>query len=151
MGGQVYSLLGAQAKALKATVPVDMPHALIWVTAGEAVRRLDPTYVRTVDTLGTWNGRSSGGAGAAHPPEGTARRHVVAVPGRPRNARRGARGAPRQNQFATVASPPPPVNRYGQARVTAVSDLGKTALHGVALRERIRSCCAWSSAAAAWI
>jgi hypothetical protein len=27
---------------------------------GEAVRRLDPTYVRTVDTLGIWNGRSSG-------------------------------------------------------------------------------------------
>jgi hypothetical protein len=58
--GQVYTLLGAQAKALKVTVPVDMPHALIWVTAGEAVRRLDPTYVRTVDTLGIWNGRSSG-------------------------------------------------------------------------------------------
>jgi hypothetical protein len=57
---QVYSLLGAQAKAVKATVTVDMPHALIWVTAGEAIRRLDPTYVRTVDTLGIWNGRSSG-------------------------------------------------------------------------------------------
>ncbi|HEY6360920.1 MAG TPA: hypothetical protein VIX63_07430 [Vicinamibacterales bacterium] len=58
--GQVYTLLGAQAKAIKATVPDDMPHALIWETAGEAVRRLDPTYVRTVDTLGIWNGRSSG-------------------------------------------------------------------------------------------
>jgi hypothetical protein len=60
---QVYALLGAQAKALNVTVPVDMPHALIWVTAGEAVRRLDPTYVRTVDTLGIWNGRSSGAPG----------------------------------------------------------------------------------------
>lgn len=57
---QVYTLLGVQAKAIKATVPVDMPHALIWVTAGEAIRHLDPTYVRTVDTLGIWNGRSSG-------------------------------------------------------------------------------------------
>jgi hypothetical protein len=32
-----------------------MPHALIWVTAGEAVRRLDPTDVRTVDSSAcTW-------------------------------------------------------------------------------------------------
>jgi hypothetical protein len=37
--GQVYGLLGAQAKRSNATVPPDMPHALIWVTAGEAVRR----------------------------------------------------------------------------------------------------------------
>lgn len=58
--GQVYTLLGAHAKALKTTVPVDLPHALIWVTAGEAIRHLDPTYVRTVDTLGIWNRRSSG-------------------------------------------------------------------------------------------
>jgi hypothetical protein len=56
----VYRLLGAQARAGNASVPVDMPHALIWVTAGEAVRRLDPNYVRSVDTLGIWNGRSSG-------------------------------------------------------------------------------------------
>ena len=58
--GQVYTLLGAMAKPRKVTVPVDMPHALIWVTAGEAVRRVDPTHVRTVDTLGIWNGHSSG-------------------------------------------------------------------------------------------
>jgi hypothetical protein len=37
-----------------------MPHALIWVTAGEAVRRLDPAYVRTVDALGIWKLNSSG-------------------------------------------------------------------------------------------
>jgi hypothetical protein len=60
--GQMYALLGAQAKHVKATVPVDMPHALIWVTAGEAVRRLDPTYVRTVDAAGIWNRGSSGAA-----------------------------------------------------------------------------------------
>jgi hypothetical protein len=58
--GQMYTLLGAQAKAIKATVPVDLPHGLIWVTAGEAIRRLDSAYVRTVDALGIWNGRSSG-------------------------------------------------------------------------------------------
>jgi hypothetical protein len=48
---QMYGLLGAQAKASKATAPVDLPHALIWVTAGEAIRRLDPVYVPTVDAL----------------------------------------------------------------------------------------------------
>lgn len=58
--GQVYSLLSAQAKRLNATVPQDMPHALIWVTAGEAVRRLDPAYVPTVDALGIWKLNSSG-------------------------------------------------------------------------------------------
>lgn len=58
--GQVYSLLGAQAKAIKATVPPDLPHALIWVTAGEAIRRLDPAYVRTVDAVGIWKLNSSG-------------------------------------------------------------------------------------------
>lgn len=60
--GQMYTLLGAQAKTIKTTVPVDLPHALIWVTAGEAVRRLDPTYVRTVDAVGIWNRGSSGAA-----------------------------------------------------------------------------------------
>jgi len=59
---QMYALLGTQAKRINATVPVDLPHALIWVTAGEAVRRLDPAYVRTVDTLGIWNRGSSGAA-----------------------------------------------------------------------------------------
>jgi hypothetical protein len=58
--GQVYGLLGAQAKAIEATVPPDLPHALIWVTAGEAVRRLDPAYVRTVDALNIWKLNSSG-------------------------------------------------------------------------------------------
>ena len=58
--GQVNGLLGAQAKAIKATVPPDLPHALIWVTAGEAVRRLDPAYVRTVDALDIWKLNSSG-------------------------------------------------------------------------------------------
>ena len=58
--GHVYSLLGAQAKARKATVPSDMPHALIWVTAGEAVRRVDAGYTRTVDALGIWKLTSSG-------------------------------------------------------------------------------------------
>jgi hypothetical protein len=58
--GQVYGLLGARAKAVNATVPSDLPHALIWVTAGEAVRRIDPSYVRTVDRLGIWSRNASG-------------------------------------------------------------------------------------------
>ena len=56
----VYGLLGAQAKPIKAVVPPDMPHALIWVTAGEAVRRIDPAYVPTVEALGIWKLNSSG-------------------------------------------------------------------------------------------
>jgi hypothetical protein len=61
--GQVYATLGAQARAVKTTVPVDLPHGLIWVTAGEAVRRVDPSYVPTVERLGLWKLRSSGAPG----------------------------------------------------------------------------------------
>jgi hypothetical protein len=61
--GQVYRALAAQAKVVEASVPADMPHALIWVTAGEAVRRVDPSYVPTGDMLGIWKLRSSGAPG----------------------------------------------------------------------------------------
>jgi hypothetical protein len=57
---QVYSALGAQARPIKAMVPSDLPHALIWVTAGEAVRRVSPAHVRLVDALGIWKLFSSG-------------------------------------------------------------------------------------------
>ncbi len=60
---QVYSALGAQARPIKAAVPPDLPHALIWVTAGEAVRRVDPSYVPYVDSQGIWKLFSSGAPG----------------------------------------------------------------------------------------
>jgi hypothetical protein len=37
-----------------------MPRAMIRVTAGEAVRRVDSTYLRTVDELDIWKRNSSG-------------------------------------------------------------------------------------------
>ena len=40
--------------------PTDLPHALIWITASEAVRRVDPSHVPLVDVLGIWNLYSSG-------------------------------------------------------------------------------------------
>lgn len=57
---EMYRVLEARAKTIGASVPSDLPHALIWVTAGEAVRRLDPKYVPTADALGVWNRGSSG-------------------------------------------------------------------------------------------
>ncbi len=60
---QVYAALGTQAKPIKAAVPADLPHALIWVTAGEAVRRVDASYVPYVDSQGIWKLFSSGAPG----------------------------------------------------------------------------------------
>ncbi len=57
---QVYAALAAQARPIKAIVPTDLPHALIWITASEAVRRVDPSHVPLVDVLGIWNLYSSG-------------------------------------------------------------------------------------------
>jgi hypothetical protein len=60
---QVYAALGAQARAINAQVPVDLPHALIWVTASEAVRQVEPSHVPLVDALGIWKFYSSGAPG----------------------------------------------------------------------------------------
>jgi len=60
---QVYAALGAQARAINVQVPPDIPHALIWLTASEAVRRVEPSHVPLVDALGIWNLRSSGAPG----------------------------------------------------------------------------------------
>ncbi len=57
---QMYVALGAQARASNVQVPPDIPHALIWVTASEAVRRVEPSHVPLVDSLGIWNLYSSG-------------------------------------------------------------------------------------------
>ena len=60
---QVYRALGAQAEVINAQVPPDIPHALIWVTASEAVRRVEPSHVPLVDSLGIWKLYSSGAPG----------------------------------------------------------------------------------------
>jgi len=55
-----FSALAAEAKKVNVTVPRDLSHAMIFFTAGEAVRRLVPTYVPTVDRLGIWQLKLSG-------------------------------------------------------------------------------------------
>jgi hypothetical protein len=51
---QIASALAALAKAPGVAVPNDLPHALIWATAGEAVRRVAPDYVPFADAFGNW-------------------------------------------------------------------------------------------------
>jgi hypothetical protein len=52
--------LAAQARARNVAVPRDLTHAMIFFTAGEAVRRLDPNYVPVADAVGVWKFRLSG-------------------------------------------------------------------------------------------
>jgi hypothetical protein len=58
--GRVFAALNAQAKVLKTTVPGDLPHAMIFFTAGEAVRRVEPDHVPYADAFGIWQLRLSG-------------------------------------------------------------------------------------------
>jgi len=57
---RVAALLRAQAAARGVTVPVDLSHALIFFTVGEAVRRLHPEHVSMVDALDIWSKTISG-------------------------------------------------------------------------------------------
>jgi hypothetical protein len=56
----VFTALGTQARALRTSVPRDLPHAMIFFTAGEAVRRVEPTHVSVADAFGIWPLRLSG-------------------------------------------------------------------------------------------
>jgi hypothetical protein len=58
--GQVFTALATQAKRLNVSVPRDLPHAMIFFTAGEAVRRLDSTYVPYADAFEVWRLQLSG-------------------------------------------------------------------------------------------
>ena len=49
-----------QAKALNVAVPIDLPHAMIFFTTGEAVRRVEPAHVPYAESLGIWAFRLSG-------------------------------------------------------------------------------------------
>jgi len=62
---QTFATLNTHAKQMNVTVPRDLTHALIFFTAGEAVRRVAPAYVPTADRLGIWNKNLSGAAVAA--------------------------------------------------------------------------------------
>ena len=57
---QTFGALGEQAKKTNVAVPRDLPHAMIFYTAGEAVRRVSPDYVPLVERLGIWQLNLSG-------------------------------------------------------------------------------------------
>ena len=53
-------VLQAQAKARQVRVAVDLSHVLVFVTAGDVVRRLHPEHVPFIDLLDLWRGTLSG-------------------------------------------------------------------------------------------
>ena len=52
--GAMQELLSAQARRAGKRPPPGLSHALIWVTAGEAVRRVAPDYLPNAETFGIW-------------------------------------------------------------------------------------------------
>jgi hypothetical protein len=58
--GQMFTALRALAEPSLSTVPQDLPHALIFYTAGQAVRRVEPAHVPMADALDIWALRLSG-------------------------------------------------------------------------------------------
>jgi hypothetical protein len=52
--GQILRALGTQARAVNVSVPRDLSHAMIFFTAGEAVRRVEPTYVPYAQAFEVW-------------------------------------------------------------------------------------------------
>jgi hypothetical protein len=60
--GKVFGALGTSAKTAGVNVPPDLPHAMIFYTAGEAIQRIDAGYVPTSDAFDIWPKRISGSA-----------------------------------------------------------------------------------------
>jgi hypothetical protein len=58
----MFGTLTALARVQNVSVPRDLPHAMIFFTAGEAVRRLNPTYIPVADAEGVWKFKLSGAA-----------------------------------------------------------------------------------------
>jgi hypothetical protein len=52
--GQILTALRDQARKIDKAVPVNLSHAMIFFTAGEAVRRVAPEHVPYADTFGVW-------------------------------------------------------------------------------------------------
>jgi hypothetical protein len=57
---QTFEALGAQARKLNVTTPRDLPHAMIFFTAGEAVKHVAPDYVPYMERFGIWDLKLSG-------------------------------------------------------------------------------------------
>ncbi len=58
--GPFFNALNAQARPLNVAVPIDLPHAMIFFTTGEAIRRVEPAYVPYAETRGIWSLQLSG-------------------------------------------------------------------------------------------
>lgn len=59
---QTFNALSAQARTLAVAVPRDLPHAMIFFTAGEAIRHVDPSHVPSIDRFDIWRFNLSGGS-----------------------------------------------------------------------------------------
>ena len=57
---QTFAALNAHAKPMNVTIPRDLTHALIFFSAGEAVRRVSAKYQSMADRLGIWDKNLSG-------------------------------------------------------------------------------------------
>ena len=57
---QTFAALDVPAKTLNVTVPRDLPHAMIFFTAGQAVKQVAPDYVPYMDRFGIWDLKLSG-------------------------------------------------------------------------------------------
>jgi len=57
---QTFAALTVQARKLNVVVPQDLPHAMIFFTAGEAVKRVSSDYVPYMERFGIWDVKLSG-------------------------------------------------------------------------------------------
>ena len=58
--GQIFAALASHARTLNVVIPRDLTHAMIFFTAGEAVRRIDSTYIPVADAFAVWPKQLSG-------------------------------------------------------------------------------------------
>ena len=58
--GQMFTALASQARPRNVLVPRDLTHAMIFFTAGEAVRRIDPAYIPYAEAFAVWPKQLSG-------------------------------------------------------------------------------------------
>jgi hypothetical protein len=57
---QTFAAPTVQARKLDVVVPEDLPHAMIFFTAGEAVKRVSSDYVPYMERFGIWDVKLSG-------------------------------------------------------------------------------------------
>ena len=62
---RIQRILEEQARTLGLKVPVDLSHVLVFVTVGEAVKRLHPEHIPFIDAINLWQGTLSGSSAPA--------------------------------------------------------------------------------------